>query len=77
MASLMKLLQKGDGPTTIAFFKGMGLFRDKSGIEIEGNWANLSNDELRDIEQQILDRVAVRTGATGEAEEDQEVSGDQ
>lgn len=58
LKSLMTLLAKNDGPVTIAYFKGIGLFREKS--EIETSYTNLSDDDLDDIKQSIIDRAARR-----------------
>ena len=64
--SLMTLLRKCDGPVTVAFFKGLGLFTDKQ--ELDANYRNLSDGDLNDLEQRIVERASQRYAETGRGE---------
>ena len=61
LESLIVNLQEYDVPTTLSYFKGMGLFIDKQQYE---DIAKLPEDELRAIEQRIIDIATERVVST-------------
>jgi hypothetical protein len=73
MRSLWKLLRKCDTTTTIAYLKGMNIFQEKTGIDME-TFNRMTDAELDELEQRLIAGIAERANGSGENSQEAQVS---